>query len=193
MTLNAADKRAVNGLLNKTGTSAVGGTTYNLAAAENWAAGAAAGVTDVDATGNGVTVSNVSAPTITSATYDATSGVLAVTGTGLVAASGATNDITANTLTLTGEGGATHTLTTTANVEVTSATTFSITLDATDKAAVNQILNKAGTSSTGGTTYNLAAADDWNTVIDRRPASPTPPAPVTVSNVAVPGDHVGRL
>ncbi|EWY39248.1 Hemolysin-type calcium-binding protein [Skermanella stibiiresistens SB22] len=185
VTLSAADKRAVNALLNKTGTSAVGGTTYNLAAAENWAAGAASGVTDVDATGNGVTVSNVSAPTITSATYNATTGVLAVTGTGLVAASGATNDITANTLTLTGEGGATHTLTTTANVEITDATSFSITLDATDKAAVNQILNKAGTTSTGGTTFNLAAADDWNTVITNASIADATSA-VTVSNVPVP-------
>ena len=111
--------------------------------------------------------------------------MLAVTGTGLVAASGATNDITANTLTLTGEGNSTHTLTTTGNVEVTSATSFSITLDATDKAAVNQILNKAGTTSTGGTTFNLAAADDWNTVIANASIADATSA-VTVSNVPNP-------
>jgi hypothetical protein len=133
-----------------------------------------------------VNVSNVTAPTIISATYDATSGVLAVTGTGLVAVPGATNDITANTLTLTGEGGSTYTLTTTGNVEVTSATSFSITLDATDKAAVNQILNKAGTSSTGGTTFNLAAADDWNTVIANTSIADMTGNPVNVSNVPVP-------
>ena len=46
-------------------------------------------------------------------------------------------------------------------VEITSATEFTLTLSATDKAAVNQIMNKNGTASTSGTTYNLAAAEDW--------------------------------
>src|SRR5690606_27242428 len=98
------------------------------------------------------------APAITSATYDATTGALSVTGTNFVATAGPLNDVIANKFTLTGEGGATYTLTNTANVEISYAGSFTLTLSATDRAAVNQIINKNGTSSTGGTTYNLAGA-----------------------------------
>ncbi|HEY8096722.1 MAG TPA: cadherin-like domain-containing protein, partial [Methylobacter sp.] len=161
ITLSATDKAAINQMINKNGTSSTGATTYNLAAAEDWAAGAAAGVTDADLTGNGITASNVAVPAITSSTYDAATGALVVTGTGFLSKSGATNDIVANKFTFTGEGGATYTLTDTSNVEITSGTAFTITLSATDKAAINQMINKNGTSSTGATTYNLAAAEDW--------------------------------
>ncbi|WP_331346572.1 beta strand repeat-containing protein [Cellvibrio sp. UBA7661] len=182
VTLNAADKINVNGLLNKNGATAVGGTTYNLAAAANWDV---TGAAPADLTGNAVTVSNVSPPTITSSTYDASTGVLSVTGAGLVKTSGASNDITVSKLTFTGEGGATYALTS-SDVEIDSATSFSVTLNATDKGAINQIVNKNGTSSTGGTTYNLAAADDWNSVIGNTDTSDATGNGITVSNVAVP-------
>ncbi len=181
VTLNAADKLAINGLLNKTGTSAVGGTTYNLAGATNWDSTA---IASADTTGNGVTASNVTSPTITSATYNASTHVLTVTGTNMVGTVGATNDITVSTLTLTGEGGTTYTLTS-SNVEVTSATSFSVTLNSTDQAGVETIFNKNGTTSTSATTYNLSAADDWNSVINNTDISDTTNG-VTVSNVAVP-------
>ncbi|MEY2879388.1 MAG: hypothetical protein RLZZ15_1768, partial [Verrucomicrobiota bacterium] len=160
VTLNATDRAAVNQILNKNGTSSTGATTYNLAAAEDWAAGADAAVTTADLTGNAVTVSNVAVPTITSATYDATTGVLAVTGTGLLKLSGATNDIDVTKLTLTGDSTA-YTLTTT-SVEISSGTAFSVTLNSTDKTALTTRLNKNGTTSNGSVTYNLAAAEDWN-------------------------------
>ncbi|MDP4079034.1 hypothetical protein, partial [Acidovorax sp. A1169] len=115
----------INGILNTNGTSAVDTTVFNLAAAANWNQTTTSGA---DLTGNAVTVSNVSAPTITSATYDGTTHVFTVTGTGLVKTVGATNDVTVSTLTITGEGGATRTLSTTGNVEVTSATSFTFTL-----------------------------------------------------------------
>ena len=99
-------------------------------------------------------------PTITSATYNASTGALVVTGTNLSSVAGAMNDIVVSKLTLTGEGGATYTLTS-SNVDIASSTSFSVTLNANDSAAVNMILNKNGTSSTGSTTYNLAAAEDW--------------------------------
>ncbi|MBU0484092.1 MAG: hypothetical protein KKB30_06215 [Proteobacteria bacterium] len=182
VTLNAADQTHVEGLLNKNGTSSTDITTYNIAAAADWNP---ANAGNADLTGNGVTVSNVQTPTISSATYDASTGVLAVTGTNMVNAIGATNDITANKFTVTGEGGATYSLTDTANVEITSGTGFSITLSATDKAAVNQMLNKNGTVSTGGTIFNLAAADDWNTVITGGSIADASNG-ITVSNVAVP-------
>ncbi|WP_156967597.1 putative Ig domain-containing protein [Comamonas granuli] len=181
ITLNAADRLAVNGLLNKNGTSAVGGTPFNLAAAANWNSTVSA---PADLTDNGVTVSNVSAPTITSATYDAYTHVLTVTGSNLVGTVGANNDISVSKLTLTGEGASIYTLTS-SDVEVSNATSFSITLNATDRAQVEQMLNRNGASSTSGTSYNIAAADDWNSVITGSDISDSA-NPVTVSNVPVP-------
>jgi hypothetical protein len=110
--------------------------------------------------GNACSIPVPSNPTITSATYDASTGTLVVTGTNFVANTGATNDVDASLLTFTGEGGATYTLTS-ADVEIDSATQFTITLNATDKAALLAILNKNGTSSDDSTTYNIAAAEDW--------------------------------
>lgn len=181
ITLNAADKRSINGLLNKNGTSAVNGTLYNLSGAANWNSTASA---PADLTSNGVTVSNVSSPTITSVTYDASINALVATGTNLVGLVGASNDIIVGNLTFTGEGGTTYTLTS-SNVEVTSSTAFSVTLNGTDAAAVELILNKNGTTSTGGTTFNLAATDDWNSDINNSDTSDATNT-VTVSNVAVP-------
>jgi len=186
ITLSATDKAAINQMINKNGTASTSGTTYNLAAAEDWTAGAAAGVTDADLTGNGITVSNVAVPAITSSTYDATTGALVVTGTGFLSKSGLTNDIVANKFTFTGEGGATYTLTDTSNVEITSGTAFTITLSATDKAAINQMINKNGTSSTGATTYNLAAAEDWTAGAAAGVTDVDATNGITVSNVAVP-------
>ncbi|MDZ7862902.1 DUF4347 domain-containing protein [Acidovorax sp.] len=165
LTLSAADKAAVNALANKNGTSSTSANTYNLAAAEDWAAGTDAVVAVADAS-NGVTVANVAAPTVTSATYNVATGVLVVTGTGLLGAHGAANDILANRLTFTGKAASTYTLTDTANADVTSATAFSLTLSTTDKAGVNLLLDKAGTSSVDNTTYNIALAEDWNAGAD---------------------------
>ena len=187
MSLSSTDKEAFTQLLNKNGTSSTSATTYNLAAAEDWAAGADAAVVVADLSGNGVTVSNVAVPAITSATYNASSGSLVVTGTGFLPKSGATNDIVANKFTFTGEGGSTYILTDTPNVEITSITAFTLTLSATDKAAVNQIINKNGTSSTGATTYNMAAAEDWNTGADATVViADLSGNGITASNVAVP-------
>ena len=187
ITLSATDKAAINLILNKNGTASTSATTYNLAAAEDWNAGADAAVVITDLTGNGITVSNVAVPTITSATYNASSGSLVVTGTGFLPLNGAANDIVANKFTLTGEGGATYTLTDTANVDISSGTSFTLSLSATDKAAINQFINKNGTSATGATTYNLAAAEDWNAGADTAViVADLVGNGITVSNVAVP-------
>src|SRR5690606_28120656 len=161
LVLSDTDRKEVNIRMNKNGTSSTYGTTYNLAAAEDWAAGADAAVVVADTTGNGITVNNVPEPTITSATYDASAGTLTVTGTGFLSAPGPDNDIIAGKFTLTGEGGHTYTLTTTPDVEITSSTSFTLILSAADRAEVNIFMNRNGTSSTGGTTYNLGAAEDW--------------------------------
>jgi hypothetical protein len=114
-----------------------------------------------DLAGNGITASNVAVPTITSATYVNNTGVLVVTGANFVKKTGAANDIDASKLTFTGQGGATYTLTGTANVEITSATEFTLTLAGADKAGVNALFNKSGLNANDNTVYNLAAAEDW--------------------------------
>ncbi|MFZ6680906.1 DUF4347 domain-containing protein, partial [Undibacterium sp. Tian12W] len=181
ITLNAADKLAINGVLNNNGTTAVDTTTFNLAAAAGWDASQG----PLADTTNPITVSNVTAPTITSATYNGTTHVFTVTGTNLVQTIGATNDITISKLTITGEGGATRTLSTTGNVEVTSATSFTFTLAGADIAAVDALLNKNGTSSaSSATTYNLAAADDWDSVITGGNIADLTGNGITVANAA---------
>lgn len=177
VTLSDADKMAVNGLLNKNGVAAAGGATFNLVADVGWTAGASAG-------SGAITVSNVTAPAITSAVYLADSDQLVVTGTNLVHKAGASNDITVSKLTITGEGGTTYTLSS-SDVEAASATGFTVNLSAADRDAIELILNKNGGTSTGGTAYNLAAADDWNTVITGASIADAA-SPLSVQNVAVP-------
>lgn len=187
LTLTGADLYNVAALLNKNGTSAASGATFNLAAAEDWAAGADAALIVADLTGNAITVSNYTEPTISSASYDLNTGVLTLTGSGFVSMAGAANDIVANKLTMTGEGGNSYTLTNTANVDISSATSASLTLSAVDALEVASLWNQNGTSSaTSGTTYNLSAAEDWmagapaaNVIADATTA-------VTVSNYATP-------
>ena len=158
VTLSATDRSALNQIFNKNGTTSTGATTYNLAATDDWNAAVTSGDTS-DTTGNGITVSNVATPTVTTATYNATTGVLTVTGTNLLKRAGANNDIDVSKLTLSGDSTA-YALTTT-SVEITSGTSFSVTLNSTDQTALATRLNKNGTSSSAGVTYNLAAAEDW--------------------------------
>lgn len=173
--LNAVDQRHIEGLLNKDGIQAADGTTaYNLAAAANWNP---ANTGNADLTGNAVTVSSTQTPTVISATYNASTGVLAVTGTNLVQQSGATNDIDLSKLTLKGQADGTQALS--GVVEITDATSFTVTLSGATKTAVDALLNKNGTSSVGGTNYNLAAADNWTApsrvaILPMRPATVSP-------------------
>ena len=162
LTLSAADRMGANLILNKNGTSSTGAATYNLIAAEDWAAGADAAVVVADLTGNGVTVSNVVAPTVTSATYNVATGVLVVTGADFLTLAGANNDIVANRILLQGQGAAGYTLTDTSNVDITSNTSFTVTMSATDRAALALRMNKDGTSATDSTIYNLGMLEDWN-------------------------------
>ena len=66
---------------------------------------------------------------------------LTVTGTNLLGKTGAANDIDVTLLTITGQAGATFTLTAnTTNVEIDSATQFTVTLGANDKTSVDMML-----------------------------------------------------
>src|SRR3569833_821796 len=66
-------------------------------------------------------------------------------------------------LTLQGQGGSTYTLTS-GSVTASSATSFSITLNAADELVVNGLLNKNGTSAVDATTFNLAGAANWDSI-----------------------------
>uniref|UniRef100_UPI00292DD1E0 putative Ig domain-containing protein n=1 Tax=Pedobacter nototheniae TaxID=2488994 RepID=UPI00292DD1E0 len=187
VTLNVADKLALKSIINKNGTQSTDLTLYNLAAAEDWMNAADAAAIIADLTLNGITVNNVAVPAITSASYQASTGILTVTGTNFLSLSGAANDIVASKFTITGEGSTTYTLTNTPNVDITSATIFTLTLSSTDQAGLNYILNKNGTSSTGGTVYNLAAGEDWAAGADAALAvADVNGNGITVSTVAVP-------
>ena len=163
ITLNATDKREVNQIINKNGTSSTGGSVYNLSAAAGFMASSSA---NADLTGNAITVSNVAVPTITSASYNVVNGVLTVSGTGFLRSAGATNDIVASKFTVTGNGGSTYTLSYTANVDITSGTSFTLVLGSADRSALSLIVNKNGTAPRTGSAYNISAAEDWNAGAD---------------------------
>src|SRR3546814_15595171 len=92
-----------------------------------------------------------------------------------------------------GEGGATYTLSDTQNGEISSGTSFTLVLSVTDRAAVNAMMNKNGTSSNDGTIYNLAAAEDWAAGADAATSiADTTGNGITVSNVAEIGRASGR-
>ena len=186
LTLSAADKDKVNQILNKNVTESTSGTTYNIAAADDWCTNVSAGNTE-DLTGNGITVSSVSVPVIIATGYNVSTGVLSFTGAGFVKKAGTNNDVDVSKFTFRGEEGETYTLTNTPDVEITSGTSISVTLSAADKAVINTIINKNGTISTGGTPYNITAAEDWMTGTDTsiNVADPTGQG-ITVANVAVP-------
>ena len=69
----------------------------------------------------------------TANTYNASTGVLLLRGQHFSATGGPANDVVANNITFTGQGGSTHTLTDTANVEITNPTTFSVHSSSADR------------------------------------------------------------
>jgi LPXTG-site transpeptidase (sortase) family protein len=87
-----------------------------------------------------------------------------VTGANFLSSTGA--DIVANKIRFTGKGGATYVLTDTANVEITSGTSFTITTSATDNAALVALMDKNGTSASDAVLYNIAGLEDWNSGAD---------------------------
>ena len=154
--LSAADQVAINGLLNKNGVQANDGvTTYNLSATSGWDIGAGAVSTKA------VTVSNVTAPSISGVTYNAATGVFSVTGANLDN-HGSASGITLPDFTLTG-GRGTYTFSA-ANDTVSNltATGFSIKLSAADKTSVNSFVNNNGTGPLVGNAYNLSVGVNWD-------------------------------
>ena len=131
ITLNTADRIAVSGLLNKDGTSSADSTSYNLLASDDWAAGAKSSSDIIDAS-NVITVSSYALLQVSSAEYFVNLGILKVFASNLPGELGPSNDIDTTKLVITGGSSADYTLTT-ANVEVTSRTEFTISLNDADK------------------------------------------------------------
>ena len=160
--LNAVDQLQLSGLLNNNGTASAGKSSsdnsYNIAAATGWNPGASS--SPADPSGNIITVSNVTTPTLSSATYEPGTGLLSVTGTNLPAYPGVNNDLDVSKFTITGGSGSTYTLTS-SDVELTSSTSASISLNSTDQVNLASLLDRKGLLSSTGTPYNIAAADDW--------------------------------
>jgi gliding motility-associated-like protein len=124
-----------------------------------------------------------SQPVITSATYNAQSGLLIVTGTNFQAKAGAANDVDVSRLGLFMENGINFSPGTLADVEISSATSFSLTISGPSKPGADLYFNKNGTVSTGGSVYNLSAADGWMANVSGGQDLNTP---ITVTNVAIP-------
>ncbi|HEY0055972.1 MAG TPA: LamG-like jellyroll fold domain-containing protein, partial [Pedobacter sp.] len=73
---------------------------------------------------------------------------------------------------------------TSGDVEITNSTSFTVTLNDEDRAAIKLILNKIGLTSTDGAIYNVAAADNWLRNVSG--ASDLKNNGLMVSNVAIP-------
>ncbi|MFZ6876296.1 beta strand repeat-containing protein [Undibacterium sp. Di27W] len=160
-TVSEADRISLNGILNQNGAGAVDGSSYSFSATPGWYVD---GNTQASSQSTVTTVS-VTSPVINSANYNATTHVLSVSGSSLVKTVGANNDVIVSKLSIVGEGGINHSLSATGNVEIIDESHFSVTLSDTDANAVNVLVNKNGSTASSGLSYNLVAADDWNSVV----------------------------
>ena len=155
------DRIALNGILNQNGNTSVDGVSYVFTATPGWYLDANTQATLT----SGVLTASLPAPVINNASYNANTHVLDVNASFLVKTPGTNNDITVSKLSFVGEAGASYTLSSSNNVEITNENHFSVKLSDGDANALNAIINKNGGSSSGGATYNLVAADDWNSVV----------------------------
>jgi len=155
--LSTADQLAVDGLLNKAGAIANDGSTlYNLSASTGWDTGASA------ISGQGLTVSNFTPPTISNVAYNATSGVFTVSGANLDN-HGSSNGIALADFKLTGGTAGSYSFSpSNDSVSNLSASGFTVTLSSADKAAVNAFVNANGTAPLTGSAYNLTAISNWD-------------------------------
>lgn len=154
----------------------------------------AAGNSGVAAFTTGATHSVNRLPSISAAQYDAATGTLTVTGSNFSALTGAANDIDVTKFSFVGEansgmspiGGfnyaSPYALASTANVEITSDSQFTIQVNSVEQANVSGLMTANGNSAANSTAYNLVVADNWlaaaPAALDIADASNT----VTVSN-----------
>lgn len=135
----------------------------------------AAGNSGVAAFNTGATHSVNRLPSISAAQYDAATGTLVVTGSNFSAISGAANDIDVTKFSFVGEansgmspiGGfnyaSPYALASTANVEITSDSQFTIQVNSVEQANVSGLMTANGNNAANSTAYNLVVADNWLT------------------------------
>ncbi len=157
VTLSAADRLAVDGLLNKNGTTSQEGQDFGLSAAANFVTG---GSPVSDATVNEL---SALAPTLTSVVYNRATGALTLTGTGLEN-EGTTYGVNAEHLKITGGSNQTYTLAADDDL-ASSSTSVSFKLSGDDLLKVNEYLDQNGSTSKEGTAYNLAATIGWDSEV----------------------------
>jgi hypothetical protein len=178
--LTDADLQAIGGLLNKSGTRSADGTTYNLALANGWMAGYTASASGI--AGISLTVVNATPPVITGAAYDVSTGKLTVTGTDFLANPNGI-DVVGYRITITGQGGPYLLDVDRPEAELTSTTSFTLTLVGYDKSVVDGLLNKNGQTGQNGVAYKLAAGAGY---MNAYATASTADVGIAVSNVPGP-------
>lgn len=158
ITVDVIDRGGLNWIFKADGVDNGTGGVYSIEGAIDWNG------TDTSADlANPVTVSNWTAPAITSATYDISSGQLILTGSNFRALSGANNDFDVSKLTISDTTTSYELTGATSNPDVTDSTTAIITVEGVDKTFLEAILDTIGTSNSNGA-YNIEALLDWNLV-----------------------------
>ncbi len=180
LTLDSEDKLYINAILNNNGNISAGGSPFFLDAEAGWNGSSAA-----EDTVNPVTVSNYNKPEITNSTYDENTGELIVDGHYFAKIAGIhNNDVVASRFIITGKNGETRRLLSSPDREVDSENQFTLFVTGSDKTEVDRIIDKDGTRASDGTTYNLAAEDDWNNIPDVDESDPV--NEITASNANSP-------
>jgi hypothetical protein len=154
--IDEKERPYLNRILNNNGLRSADNIPYDLSVEENWN-GLALAYTDIP-----VALSGFRHPFINSAIFDYEESTLEIFGGGLVA-SNDMRDIVATKFTLTGKDNKSYTLTSSSpNVNVISSSVFTIKIGGADKAEIGKLIDIAGTISSTGHAYNLAAANGWN-------------------------------
>ncbi len=155
ITLEADDKNNVDQLIDRNGTSSSQGNDYYIRGTNGWNAASAAD--DTDNENNAITASNVF--TITDVAYNSTNGTLILSGSGFETS----ENIDPTLLTIHGESSDSYALTAaTPAVTPNSSTSAILSIEGLDRASLNSILNKDGTTAISGDNFYLDAAAGWN-------------------------------
>jgi hypothetical protein len=145
--LNGADQLALAALLNVNGAQALDASSYQLVASSGWNLSAAA------INGLSLAVSNVTAPTISSVSFNAATSLLTVTGNHFAEQGG--NGIVLSDLTLSA-GNISHTVS--GRLLGVSNSGFSVQLDS----SAASLFTTNGLSTYDGNVYNLSASSGWD-------------------------------
>lgn len=155
--LSAADRLAVDGLLNDNGGHAANGSAYQLAAAAGWLPAGPA------QQGLAISVGDVRQPVITAVSYDASAGVLSFSGANLVNHGTA---IGIHPASLKFGVGAAHVLFSQADsIGNLDGNGFSLRLSGGDRQQLDALVNADGGNSLTGAAYQLSLGKNWDSGI----------------------------